>query len=166
MWSSSTGWPATTTGRVSEARYGTPKAAFKALLTAEALHSRSTSPAGRFTSYPAAALHYQRARALGALGDLPAAIDSFQASLRERATDERRSLTLTHARLAETLLRLGHLAAACEHWGTFLDHRAQLHSSRVQRHVTTLRQQLHPHRNRPDVAQLLARTVDFTAGRR
>ncbi|WP_327358073.1 hypothetical protein [Streptomyces sp. NBC_01304] len=134
-------------------------AALTALATAERLHEQADSSPGPFTAYPLAALHYQRAQTLTALGDLPGAIGAYTASLRLRTGAERHAVTLTHARLAETLLARGHLEAALTHWSAFLDHYPHLDSARATRHLHALRQRLVPHSRHKPAAAVLNRAT-------
>lgn len=89
----------------------------EALHAAERLHAQTAQePPGPFTSYPSAALYYQRARTLTALGDHSAAAFALTTSLRTRNPQARRARALTTARLAETQLHLGHLEQATTTW--------------------------------------------------
>ncbi|MFG3399358.1 hypothetical protein [Streptomyces parvus] len=131
-------------------------AALTALNRAERLADQMDSTPGPFTAYPAGALHYQRAHALATLGDHTGALGALTLSLRLRTEGEQRARTLTHARLAETHLRLGHLETALTHWRTFLDNYPALHSAAAERRVAALRQHLRPHRRHSAAAALLA----------
>lgn len=101
-----------------------PRRAVRDLTTAEAQHDRATSPAGPFTGYPRAGLDFQRGRVHLALGNTAEAVRVLTSS----ADDRHRSSALTRARLAETLLSVGHLEESCVHWNLFLDHYPSLRS--------------------------------------
>ncbi|MFI1963157.1 hypothetical protein ACH429_03290 [Streptomyces pathocidini] len=146
---------------VSEARCENPRQALAALRTAERLHSQTGTTDDPFTSYSLAGLHYQRAETLAALGDRSGALTALAYSLRQRAADERRARALTHARIAELLMQLGHLEEACSHWRALLDDHSGLRSSRSAQAVRVMRQYLRPHQHRAEVGRLLARGAAF-----
>lgn len=132
-------------------------AALTALTAAERLHSRADTTPGPFTNYPLAALCYQRAQSLTALADHPGAVAALRTSLRLRTPGERHARILTHARLGESLLTIGHLEAALPHWQAFLDGYAFLHSARTTRQLDVMRRCLRPHQQHRGVKPLLAR---------
>ncbi|MER5770968.1 hypothetical protein [Streptomyces sp. NPDC001985] len=133
------------------------RAALASLARAERLHTPHDAAPGPFTAYSLGALHYQRAQTLAALGDRAGTVGALTDSLRARTPGERHARTLTHARLAETQLRLGHLDAALPHWDAFLEAYPSLDSVRAARRLAALRRQLRPHRAYPAAAGLLAR---------
>ncbi|MET9708484.1 hypothetical protein AB0B51_24715 [Streptomyces griseus] len=134
------------------------RAALGSLARAESLHSEGTgAPTGPFTSYPEGALHYQRAQTLIALKDTPGAIRALHASLSARMADEHRATLLTHARLAEILLRHGHLERALTEWQIFVDAYPTLKSPRTNRLLLLMLGQLRPHARHPGVKTLLTR---------
>ncbi|MFD7288485.1 hypothetical protein [Streptomyces sp. NPDC059863] len=130
--------------------------ALLALHRAELLHNRAAqAPADPFDSYPTAALHYQRARTLTALGDHRAADRAFHASLRARAPQARRARALTTALLATSQLRQGNLEESLTTWKRFLSDYPGLRSARATDSLTTMRQVLRPYSSRPGVALLI-----------
>ncbi|MFE0062277.1 hypothetical protein [Streptomyces sp. NPDC059003] len=131
--------------------------ALTALGAAERLHEQADSLPGPFTAYPLAALHYQRAQTLGALGDRTGAVGAYTAALRLRTPAERHANALTRAALAESLLAQGHLDVALAHWSCFLDDCPHLHSARVGRSLEAMRQLLTPHKRYPSAALVLDR---------
>ncbi|MEU9764054.1 hypothetical protein AB0D98_30990 [Streptomyces sp. NPDC047987] len=133
--------------------------ALTALRQAEQLHQQADSAPGPFTAYPLAALHYQRAQTLAALGERSQAIGAYTASLRLRTATERHARTLTHAHLAETLLAHGHLDAALTHWTHFLDNYPHLSSVRAARRLDVMRRHLVPHHRHRPAAALLDRAA-------
>lgn len=133
--------------------------ALTALAAAERLHHRADTTHGPFTAYSVAALYFQRAQTLTALGDRTGAIGALTASLRQRTPNERHARTLTHALLAETLLTIGHLDESLTHWHAFLDDYPVLHSDRATRRLTAMRQFLRPHIRHPGTRTLLARAT-------
>lgn len=134
-----------------------PRTALTELHAAEIHHQRANSPAGPFTAYPQAALDYQRAETFRALGMNIQAHTAFTASLKHRAPGQHRPIALTHAHLAETLLHIGYLDAACTHWHTFLDHHCHLHSTQTRQALDRMRQALRPHTQRAAASGLLHR---------
>ncbi|MET7568996.1 hypothetical protein ABZT04_10895 [Streptomyces sp. NPDC005492] len=132
-------------------------AAMAALARAERLHAQADAEPGPFSSYPAGALHFQRAQVLATLREPTNALTALTTSLRLRTETERLPAALTRARLAETHLRLGHLEPALAHWAAFLDAYPTLHSARAGQRVTAAVQYLRPHQRRADVADLLER---------
>lgn len=139
--------------------------ALTSLATAEQLYTRADPSPGPFSSYPAGALHYQRAQILATLGDHSAALKALTLSLRLRTPGERLPAALTRARLAETHLRLGHLDQALPHWQAFLDVYLTLNSTRAERRVTAAAQHLRPHRRHRGAADVLDRVQALAATR-
>jgi len=134
-----------------------------ALTGAETLYTRTPAEPGPFSSYPAGALHYQRAQALATLGDHPTALTALTTSLRLRTPTEQLPAALTRARLAETHLRLGHLEPALTHWNVFVDAYPTLQSTRADTCLTGAVQCLRPHERGAEVAELLGRIGEFTS---
>ncbi|MFI7357969.1 helix-turn-helix domain-containing protein [Streptomyces avidinii] len=137
------------------------RGALAALSRAERLHARAETTPGPFTSYPASALHYQRAHTLARLGDTPTAITALTTSIRLRTDSECHARALTRAHLAEMLLRHGHLEAALPHWRQFLTDYPALNSRRAHRRLNAMRQLLRPHQNHRGAADLLAPALLF-----
>ncbi|WP_327358064.1 tetratricopeptide repeat protein [Streptomyces sp. NBC_01304] len=137
------------------------RTALSVLAQAERLHEQADTTPGPFTAYPPAALHYQRAQTLTALGDLTGAISAYTLSLRLRTGAERQTRTLTHAALAETLLRLGHLDQALAHWSAFLDDYPHLGSARTARRLAAMRRNLAPHTRHRPTQDVLARAMQL-----
>ncbi|MFD9776117.1 tetratricopeptide repeat protein [[Kitasatospora] papulosa] len=133
------------------------RAALDALASAERFHpEKADAPPGPFTSYPEGALHYQRAQTLDALKDTPGALGALNASLRARTQGEHRAALLTHARLAEMLLRHGHLERALAQWQVFVDEYPTLRSPRTHRLLAVMQGQLRPHIRHSGARALLA----------
>ncbi|GHF35456.1 tetratricopeptide repeat protein [Streptomyces morookaense] len=120
---------------------------------------------GPFTTYPPAALDFQRARVLGFLGDFSAACEALTRSLALRPATDRRGLALSHAQRAEILLRNGHVEEACISWHSFLEHYRYLRSGTADTAAFRLRRLLTPYRRIPAAAQVLARAAAERAGR-
>ncbi|MFJ6841779.1 hypothetical protein ACIQRE_03800 [Streptomyces griseoluteus] len=142
---------------LTHAHLGDARPALAALTGAERAHEQASSLTGPFTSYPRAALDFQRGAVLARLGEHQAAQRAFERSISQRNGSEHRPLALTHARTATHLLGTGHLDAACHHWHAFLDHFPHLESAPARENLASLTRHLLPHRRRPPVAALLDR---------
>ncbi|AWZ08195.1 MULTISPECIES: hypothetical protein [unclassified Streptomyces] len=140
------------------ARAGERAAAAADLAAADLLHARhAANPrGGPFDSYARADLDFARARTHLALGEFPAAADAWERSLRGRAAGQHRATALTHAALAETLLRLGHLTRACAHWREFLTAAPAVQSRAVREALGRLLRDLTPYRRVREAAPTLA----------
>lgn len=128
---------------------------------AEAQHDRATSPAGPFTGYPRAGLDFQRGRVHLALGNTTEAVRALTSSADDRAADRHRSSALTRARLAETLLSVGHLDESCVHWNLFLDHYPSLRSAPADQAHRRLLTSLRGFRRQPQAAAVIHRARTF-----
>ncbi|WP_327254022.1 hypothetical protein [Streptomyces sp. NBC_01244] len=140
------------------AHAGQRAAAAADLAAADHLHGRHAvkPPDGPFDSYARADLDFARARTHLALGEFPAAADALERSLRGRAADQHRATALTHAALAETLLRLGHLTRACEHWRAFLTAAPAVQSRAVREALGRLLRDLTPYRRAREAVPTVA----------
>ncbi|MEV5376767.1 hypothetical protein AB0L26_12440 [Streptomyces nondiastaticus] len=147
---------------VTEAGTHHRSSALAALHTAEHLHS-STEPSASmpFTTYPDAALDFQRARTLNALGDHVGTLSALTSSLRTHPPDRHRARALITAHLAEAQLRQGHREAALANWERFLGDYPTLRSARATRRLTAMRQLLEPHVTHPAAARLLHRATQL-----
>lgn len=113
-------------------------------------------PDGPFDAYARADLDFARARTHLALGEFPAAAEALERSLHGRAPGRHRATALTHAALAETLLRLGHLTRACEHWRAFLTAAPAVRSRAVREALARLLRDLTPYRRTREAASAVA----------
>ncbi|MFE7129722.1 hypothetical protein ACFVIM_02570 [Streptomyces sp. NPDC057638] len=147
---------------LAHARIHDRRRALLALRETEVLHSQADqNPSDPFDSYPAAALHYQRARTLTALHEHKAADTAFHASLRARAPQARRARALTTALLAESQLRQGNLEESLTTWRRFLDDYPRLRSAHAAASLTTMREVLRPYSAHTDAARLLEETASL-----
>ncbi|MFD6884936.1 hypothetical protein [Streptomyces sp. NPDC059957] len=140
------------------AQAGQRAAAAADLAAADRLHGQHAvkPPDGPFDSYDRADLDFARARTHLALGEFPAAADALERSLRGRAAGQHRATALTHAALAETLLRLGHLTRACEHWRAFLTAAPAVQSRAVREALGRLLRDLTPYRRTREAVPTVA----------
>ncbi|MGW2017723.1 hypothetical protein [Streptomyces sp. NPDC001927] len=125
------------------------------LAAAERRHERAVHEGAPFVAYPPSGLHYQRAEVFLALGDDAEGRAALRSALAHRPPGDHRPVALTHARLAESLLRVGHLEEACGHWSRFLDHYPHLHSRQVDRALSELVRRLRPHQRQRHAAAVL-----------
>ncbi|RMI46239.1 tetratricopeptide repeat protein [Streptomyces triticirhizae] len=140
------------------ARSGDRREALAVLGRAERAAEQAGGAGAPFDSYPTAALHFQTAGVLEALGDLPGALGALRRSAVERSPSDLRGRALTQARFGQLLLRAGRLDEACAAWSGFLDGRERLRSGDAEQALRAMRQALHPYRNRRQTAELLSRT--------
>lgn len=140
------------------AHAGQRAAAAADLAAADRLHGWHAvkPPDGPFDSYARADLDFARARAHLALGEFPAAVEALERSLRGRTAGQHRATALTHAALAETLLRLGHLTRACEHWRAFLTAAPAVQSRAVREALGRLLRDLTPYRRTREAVPTVA----------
>ncbi|ATL25602.1 tetratricopeptide repeat protein [Streptomyces formicae] len=130
---------------------------------AEHAHSRASIEPGAFSVYPRAGLDYQRAETFHALDQPVEALAAYQDAARHRAPAEHKLYALTQARLAESLLRIGHLEQACTHWHLFLDHYPHLRSAQADQVLAGLRRTLASFPRQPHATALRERAHSFTA---
>lgn len=135
-------------------------ASVTALSMAEAALEQASSASGPFSTYPSAALSYQRAQTLLALGLRGEAIDSLRHSARNRENNQHRPYALTEFRLGDALLSAGYLDEACTRWKLFLDHGKQVHSARIDHALTQLRRTLRPYQRHVTAAIVWERLND------
>ncbi|MFD7414302.1 hypothetical protein [Kitasatospora purpeofusca] len=151
---------------LTHARGGRRTEALSDLAEAEGQHTAVPEGQGPFAAYPLDGFHYQRGEILLALDELPRALQAFESSARHRRPQDHRLAALTQARKAETLLRLGHLDAACTAWSPFLRRYPLLRSTRADGALDRLRAHLRPFARHPGAAHVLeaARAVTSLRG--
>ncbi|MDC0768714.1 hypothetical protein [Streptomyces sp. HD] len=110
-----------------------------------------------FEVYPPAALAFQRAQALEAVGDQRAATAALHSSLTLYSQADRRGRTLVAMRLAATLLSLGHLDECCSVTLTAMERIDELESPRAARALSDLLAALASYRRSPHVRAVMAR---------
>jgi hypothetical protein len=131
---------------VAHAGVGDRGAALADLRAAECRLARVDETSDVIGAYHQASLDHQRAEMLAALGDRAGAISALAASLRHRPRAERRSRTITLARLAGLQLDHGHLEAAVVTWHRFLDEYPFLYCGRADAAFAVMRARIRPHR--------------------
>ncbi|WP_329382734.1 hypothetical protein OG625_20040 [Streptomyces sp. NBC_01351] len=143
------------------AHAGERAAALADLAAADELLTPAPQDPGPFDSYGRADLAFARARTHLALGEYSAAADALEQSLRARPPGHHRPTALTHALLAETVLRLGHLTGACEHWQAFLTALPAVHSRAAREALGRLLRDLTPYRHVREAVPTLAMARAF-----
>ncbi|MFF9011436.1 hypothetical protein ACF09C_00460 [Streptomyces sp. NPDC014870] len=146
---------------LTSAHRGERREALADLADAARLHERAVHEGAPFTAYPRSGLHYQRAEVFQALGDESEGRAALRSALAHRPPGDHRPVALTHARLAESLLRIGHLDVACGHWSSFLDHYPHLHSRQVDQALAELVRRLRPHQRQRHAAAILDRAREL-----
>ncbi|MFE5853475.1 hypothetical protein ACFQ61_09715 [Streptomyces sp. NPDC056500] len=141
---------------------GEARRALADLASAERLHEQAGDADGPFRTYPRAGLDYQRAQTLLALGDTTRGLAALESSVRKRTPAHRRTHALTRARLAQTLLRQGHVEAGTAHGHLFLDNYPHLHSTHVDAALEQLARHLAGFPRQREATHLRQRIEEFT----
>jgi hypothetical protein len=137
---------------------GDKQLAFSRLAETEAALSKADNRRDAIGGYDQSAYQFHVSSVLHALGDVPGSIKALQASNRARPAMEKQGNAHANGLLAQRHLEVGHLEAACETWGRFLDDYARLSSARADEHFDIMR-----HRIRPHLANRKARDLDERA---
>jgi tetratricopeptide (TPR) repeat protein len=130
---------------VAAAADGSRRAALKHLAKAERHLERADDADGAPGSYHRAALLHQQAEVRAIGGDRVGAVAAMTQSIACRPADERRSRAVTHARLAEFQLDIGHVEAACATAARVCEDYPYLSSARTRSALLNLRARLRPH---------------------
>ncbi|MFJ2770581.1 hypothetical protein [Streptomyces sp. NPDC087300] len=141
---------------VVRARTDDRSGALAALDDAEQAADHTDDAPSPFTTYPRAALEFQRAQTLRGLGDLTGAAKAVEASLAHRSPDDRRGQALTCALRVQLLLHAGHVEEASANWKSFTRIGAGLQSARVNRAGRSLRRAFLPYRSQATVKAVLS----------
>ncbi|MCK8680209.1 hypothetical protein [Streptomyces lichenis] len=124
---------------------GDRRQAFARLRETEAALSRADDHRDHLGGYDLAAYHFHVSSVTYALGDVPASVRAMQDSNRVRPPVERQGRAHATGLLAQRQMEMGHLDAACETWGRFLDDYEGLSSSRADEHFEVLTRRLRSH---------------------
>ena len=98
-------------------------------------------------------------------GDLPGSIEALKQSIRFQPAQERQGRVHAYAVLAQRQLRYGHLDAACQSWGRFLDEYEFVSSVRGDDHFATMRTDLAPYTKARAVRELSTRVREVAAAK-
>lgn len=131
------------------ARTGDPKGASRALLRAEDdLSDAAGDEPARVWFFGEASLAHETARTLQAMGDLGAAQEAFERSVRLREGAFSRTHAVTLGYLGEIQATRGEMDAACTTWSQALDAMKGVRSGRARATVQTMRSTLSTVRGR------------------
>ncbi|MET7919837.1 hypothetical protein ABZU45_28935 [Streptomyces avermitilis] len=95
--------------------------------------------------------------------DLPGSIKAMKASIKVQPPQERQGRAHAYAVLAQRQQDYGHLDAACDSWGRFLDEYELVSSARGDDHFATMRKRLAPHAKSRSVKVLANRVHEVAA---
>jgi hypothetical protein len=124
---------------------GDRQLAFSRLTETEAALAKADNRRDAIGGYDQSAYQFHVSSVLYALGDVPGSIKAMKASNRARPPMEKQGNTHANGLLAQRELEVGHLEAACETWGKFLDDYARLSSARADEHFDIMRRRIRPH---------------------
>ncbi|MFE9411909.1 tol-pal system YbgF family protein [Streptomyces sp. NPDC006704] len=126
------------------ARIGDRRGALSYLREAEVAMDKAESRATTFASYNPSSLSYHVGQVRYELGDVEGSIAALAESDRLRHHTFRRNRVRYLSMMAERLLELGHLEAACETWGQVVDIYPHVESGQCDQRIATLLQRLRP----------------------
>lgn len=135
--------------------------AFTRLRETEAALSKADNRRDAVGGYDRAAYEFHVSSVLYALGDVPGSIEAMKASNRARPPMEKQGNAHANGLLAQRQLEVGHLEAACETWGAFLDDYAALSSARADEHFTIMRRRIRPYLSNPRARELNERAREL-----
>ncbi|GGU88662.1 hypothetical protein GCM10010211_63920 [Streptomyces albospinus] len=127
------------------AQIGGSNSALTYLREAEVAMDKAESRGKAFGSYDPSALNYHISQVRYELGDVPGSIKAMQESDRVRYSVYRRARVRHRATLAERLLEVGHLEAACATWHLALDDYPLIQSGRADQRMQTMFKLIRPH---------------------
>ncbi|MFE0648538.1 hypothetical protein ACFVZH_08130 [Streptomyces sp. NPDC059534] len=119
--------------------------AFTRLRETEAALSKADNRKDAVGGYDLSAYFFHVSSVTYALGDIASSVKAMQDSNRVRPPVEKQGRAHANGLLGQRQLELGHLEAACQTWGNFLDDYEQLSSSRADEHFDIMRRRLAPH---------------------
>lgn len=95
--------------------------------------------------------------------DLPGSIKAMKQSIKVQPPQERQGRVHAYAVLAQRQQDYGHLDAACDSWGQFLDEYELVSSARGDDHFATMGRRLAPHAKSRSVKKLAIRAQEVAA---
>ncbi|MXM68311.1 hypothetical protein GR925_34035 [Streptomyces sp. HUCO-GS316] len=140
---------------------GDRRMAFARLRETEDALSKADNRRDSVGGYDRAAYEFHVSSVLYALGDVPGSIEAMKASNRTRPPMEKQGNAHANGLLAQRQLEIGHLEAACETWGTFLDDYAALSSARADEHFVIMRRGIRPYLSNPRARELHERAREL-----
>jgi hypothetical protein len=139
-----------------------PKA-FSKLRETETALSKADSRREAIGGYDASAYHFHVAHVLYEFRDLEGSIKALRDALTHQPAQERQGRVHFHAVLAQRQFELGHVEAACDTWGRFLDDYVMLSTARGDEHFETMQRRIRPHLRTRAVRELASRAREVAA---
>ncbi|MFR9725836.1 hypothetical protein ACL02R_21080 [Streptomyces sp. MS19] len=136
--------------------------AFSRLREAETALGRADARREAIGGYDECAYRFHVSTVLYETGDLAGSVDALRQSIRVQPQQERQSRMHAYAVLGRREWELGHLDAACDSWGHFLDGYRHVHTARGDAHLAAIRRRVRPHQRTRSVRTLLAKAHEVT----
>ncbi|CAM5623086.1 Transcriptional regulator OS=Streptomyces alboniger OX=132473 GN=CP975_15310 PE=4 SV=1 [Streptomyces alboniger] len=127
------------------------------LREAEQALSRADNRRDAVGGYDRTAWLFHVSHVLSEEKDLAGSIAALKESIQVQPVQERQGRVHSYALLAQRHLQLGHVDAACQSWGRFLDEYQQVSSARGDDHFHTMRKSMRPYRKAYAVRELAER---------
>ncbi|WP_328620735.1 hypothetical protein [Streptomyces sp. NBC_00354] len=143
------------------AMVGDKRQAFARLREAEEALARADDRKESIGGYDRTAYLFHVAHVQNETKDVPGSVRTLRESIRVQPANERQGRLHAYGLLAQRQLSIGHVEAACESWGRFLDDYEALSSARGDEHFEVMNLRLRPHgsiravRNLRERAQLV-----------
>ncbi|MGW1764047.1 hypothetical protein ACWCQL_08160 [Streptomyces sp. NPDC002073] len=139
------------------AMVGDKRQAFNRLREAEEALGRADDRRESIGGYDRTAYLFHVAHVLNETKDVAGSVKTLRESIRVQPAAERQGRLHAHGLLAQRQLAIGHVEAACESWGRFLDDYEALSSARGDEHFEVMNLRLRPHAKVRAVRDLRAR---------
>ncbi|MET9320234.1 hypothetical protein ABZX75_08620 [Streptomyces sp. NPDC003038] len=139
------------------AMVGDKRQAFARLREAEEALSRADDRRESVGGYDRTAYLFHVAHVQNETKDVPGSVRTLRESIRVQPAHERQGRLHAYGILAQRQLSIGHVEAACESWGRFLDEYEALSSARGDEHFEVMNLRLRPHGSVRAVRDLRAR---------
>ncbi|MEU9718577.1 hypothetical protein [Streptomyces sp. NPDC047976] len=127
------------------AMVGDRRQAFVRLREAEEALARADDRRESIGGYDRTAYLFHVAHVLNETKDVPGSVRTLRESIRLQPANERQGRLHAYGVLAQRQLSIGHVEAACESWGRFLDEYEALSSARGDEHFEVMNLRLRPH---------------------
>ncbi|MFD0359641.1 hypothetical protein ACFVHW_38795 [Streptomyces sp. NPDC127110] len=127
------------------AMVGDKRQAFVRLREAEQALARADDRRESIGGYDRTAYLFHVAHVLNETKDVPGSVRTLRESIRLQPANERQGRLHAYGVLAQRQLSIGHVEAACESWGRFLDEYEALSSARGDEHFEVMNLRLRPH---------------------
>ncbi|MER5727468.1 hypothetical protein ABT084_03750 [Streptomyces sp. NPDC002138] len=127
------------------AMVGDKRQAFARLREAEEALGRADDRRENIGGYDRTAYLFHVAHVQNETKDVPGSVRTLRESIRVQPANERQGRLHAYGLLAQRQLSIGHVEAACESWGRFLDDYEALSSARGDEHFEVMNLRLRPH---------------------